>query len=202
MEKGVLRDYTNVARLAATDEDRAECLWNDIHASIESIRELSSDLSTQSLLFWGTNSVALHASKCGMLLAKVRIVSSCSFQVEDPDVTLQHIALLAQPVAKSIMAIFEDIHLASSLNVATGSRKEYLAKLFGSLLRISRRSIAVKPFTASGLDDGSVALPSRTETSDDIPRWHDDAPLASLQCGDDLEAQRLLEASIDDFVSQ
>lgn len=70
-EKGGARDLTNMARLAAGDADRAKTLWDDIYAAIDSLRELSNDLSESGLLFWASSSVALHAAKCGMLLAKV-----------------------------------------------------------------------------------------------------------------------------------
>ena len=71
LEKAIVRDITNMDRLAAKDEHRAQALWNDIYAAIDSIRELSSDLTKHGYLFWASNSISLHASKCGMLLAKV-----------------------------------------------------------------------------------------------------------------------------------
>lgn len=73
-DKGGARDITNMARLAASDENREQCLWDDIFAAIHSLQELSSDLSENGLLFWGISSIALHAAKCGMLLTKVRLV--------------------------------------------------------------------------------------------------------------------------------
>jgi hypothetical protein len=70
-EKGTARDITNMARLAAGEEDRERTLWDDIYAAIDSLRELSDDLSKHGLLYWGASSIALHAAKCGMLLTKV-----------------------------------------------------------------------------------------------------------------------------------
>lgn len=71
-EKGTARDITNMARLAAGERDREKTLWDDIYAAIDSLRELSDDLSRYGLLYWGSTSIALHAAKCGMLLTKVR----------------------------------------------------------------------------------------------------------------------------------
>jgi hypothetical protein len=70
-EKAIARDITNVARLTADDEEGVESLWNDIFAAIESIQQIAIDTSPQGVLFWGLNSVALHVSKCGLLLTKV-----------------------------------------------------------------------------------------------------------------------------------
>jgi hypothetical protein len=58
-------------KLAAKDGNRAQATWNDICAAIASIRTLSSNLTMDGYLFWASDSISLHASKCGMLLAKV-----------------------------------------------------------------------------------------------------------------------------------
>jgi len=56
---------------APESQHRIQSLWDDIYAAIESIQEISRDLSETGLLFWAINPIVLHASKSAMLLTKV-----------------------------------------------------------------------------------------------------------------------------------
>lgn len=196
-----------MARLTATDEERVDSLWNDIYAAIDSIRQIAIDMTPQGLLFWGINSVALHVSKCGMLLTKVgsknRVVSRISRR-SDLSVAPQHIASLTPTTAQSIIAIFEDIYRASSVGAVPGSRKLYLAKLFGSLLRISARRLKA---ASIGAESGHP-----NDASSDAKKTNPPASWVGLGMGDETsmdlqsahgsEDLRQLEAFIDDYVLQ
>jgi hypothetical protein len=101
------------------------------------------------------------------------------------------------------LAIFEDIRLVSSVDAAPKSRKEYLAKLFGILLRIStRRMLSVNPGQVTEQGNDHIASRSRIDASDNNFFGQTDGMSANLQHMDGWYSQRLLEQSIDEFVSQ
>jgi hypothetical protein len=101
-------------------------------------------------------------------------------------------AMLTPAIAQSVMSMFEEIHLASLVDVGTGSRKEYLAKLFGSLFRISAtrcNSGTRAPTTQPDYD--AFGLPS-TGSVDNMAQGSDDFPGPDLLHG--LETNALLSA--------
>jgi hypothetical protein len=111
--------------------------------------------------------------------------------------------MLTPATAQNVLAIFEDIRLASSVDVAPKSRKEYLAKLFGSLLRIStRRLTAVDPKPATNQGFGYVHPSSKTGAMEDTSLWQNDEIFSDLRPDNRSDTCRLLEESIDEFVSQ
>lgn len=97
--------------------------------------------------------------------------------------------MLTPAIAQSVMSTFEEIHLASLVDVGTGSRKEYLAKLFGSLFRISatrRNSGSTAPATQPDYD--AFGLQS-TGSFDNMARRMDDFPGPDLLYGLETNAQ-------------
>lgn len=200
MEKAAARDISDRARLACNGSNSDESLQNDIFAAIGSIRELATNLSQESLLFWGFISIALHAAKCGMLLTKVGTCLLLRFRGE-AELTSQHIVTLTPTTAYCVMSIFADIHKACSVGAVTSSRKRHLAKLFEGLLEISTRRLATADKALiNGRDDGSRVFPSRGESRVEFRQSQLGEPVANVQPFSELEA--LLEGSIDDFVAQ
>jgi hypothetical protein len=65
------RDVCIVASITANPEEYDDSLSDEIHTAIESLRQSVDDTTITPVVFWGFNSVALHASKCALLLTKV-----------------------------------------------------------------------------------------------------------------------------------
>jgi hypothetical protein len=72
LQKAITRDMCNVATVAPNPDEYDDNLWNEIYDALESLRQSIDDTITKPIIFWGHNSVALHASKCALFLTKVR----------------------------------------------------------------------------------------------------------------------------------
>jgi len=111
--------------------------------------------------------------------------------------------MLTPATAQYVMAIFQDIHAASSVAIVARGRKQYLAQLFSSLLRISAQRLkAVVADSASALSAGGMVGTLRPDTLVDRSQWQFDELVLGQQPFSDVNAQRLFERSIDDFFSQ
>lgn len=109
--------------------------------------------------------------------------------------------MLTPATAEGVMAMFEEIRLASSVNAAAGSRKVYLAKLFATLLRISAgRSTAVE--TASGNEMNlDPSGPSKTDIASNIAQWQEHGFSVDSNASLNAQADALFSTSLDGFAS-
>jgi len=110
--------------------------------------------------------------------------------------------MLTPSTAQSILAIFEGIRLASSIDAAPRSRKEYLARLFAGLLKISTSKLSSvnEEFIPDQAND-SLAVQSTGEIVHDTTMGGNGLHTILRPVVDDVD-QRLLEQSIDEFISQ
>lgn len=100
--------------------------------------------------------------------------------------------MLTPAIAQSVMSMFEEIHQASLVDVGTGSRKEYLAKLFGSLFRISSTRCNSGTTAPSIQPDQDAFDLSSTGSVDNMAQRSGDFPGLDLFHG--LETNALLSA--------
>lgn len=99
--------------------------------------------------------------------------------------------MLTPTIAQGIMSIFEDIHLACLVDVGKGNRKEYLAKLFGSLLRLSAsRLTAASSGPIGGLHQD--AGPSGTDMQTNLAQWQETAMSSRINVLPGLEPDATL----------
>lgn len=117
--------------------------------------------------------------------------------------------MLSPATAKGVLAMFQEIYKQSSVGASVGTRKHYLAKLFGNLLRISATRLAEKAGSSSsdgGWDNRNIvpaAVPDVITANEQLPWWSEnDTSWLNVPTNEGYEYQPQLEGLIDNYLLQ